>query len=135
VEKLWNNEALKQVRDKTLEALRVSQGGITIDLKDFGLFIYVMRELSEHGKTEIHVSVSISDFDATIRAMAKLNYGNPKAFMEEAVQASFGYQTLLIEKRFLATLSGGSVTSGNPPTDPESNLVYHWIYEDILDKG
>jgi hypothetical protein len=131
VNKLWGDKDLASAKDVVWKYLGNSEGLESISIEKYGLYIRITKEV--HADTPyIHTSLSISDFDVLVVKMKEFDCFNIKAFMEEVIQACFGYDTLLIEKKFLASPMNLTkpLSAQNLPSSPDA-YVYHWIYENI----
>jgi len=141
MKKLWDDDLFKPLRSTVLSNLGAKEDS-SIDLSDaFGLFLHITR------KENVHVSASISNPSVLIVLITRLIPSVPEAsrswwrraikdFIEDVIQACFGYDILLIERRFAVT--SGMETQvklefGEDTCGLSEGYVYHWIYEDMLD--
>jgi hypothetical protein len=136
VKKLWADSDLFPARDAVWNYLNnsVELESASINAKKFGLYIRVSREVYV-GRAFVHVSVSVPDFDTLVVKMEEFKCCNIRAYMEEVVQACFGYDILLIEKDFFSSpikvLANPITVASDLPSSPDA-YVHHWIYEDVL---
>lgn len=133
--KLWNDTELSSVTPAVLDAANGKNDGISIKAVKFGLLFHIQRE--EHqlgGKTchFVHVSCSVTDNDQVTKAAKELEIGHFHIYVEEIIQALFGYDHLLIEVDMKDGIrSPVRMTLISPELDPKKyfNYTYHWFYE------
>jgi len=131
MKKLWNDVNLAQMKPLVCHYIRdgCPSNLLKVSLEKFGLLVCIQKEC-HGGNNLIHVSVSM-DIGTVEPVMAILGCCNLKMYMEEVIQACFGYDFLLIEDRFEVSFPDGDI-SPKPASKISSNpedYVYHWFYK------
>lgn len=126
ISKLWKNPAFETIKGTISENIKDTPVSISV----FGMFLYV-----EMIKDGIHISASVRDYQTLVSSMIDMSCHNLRTFMEETIQACFGYDVLLIEQRFLVTFGTQEepyVCQFFPSNPKDKDYVYHWVYANTL---
>ena len=129
--KLWNDVDLARLKPTVCEYIRNGSPSDTLklEIEKFSLFMCIQKE-EHNGIKLIHVSISIMDLEIVEVCMAITHSANLKRYMEEIIQACFGYDFLLIERAFdMKSMQQEQPiqTASSVSSDP-SKYVYHWFY-------